>query len=332
MRRAYLFLLITATLCGCGPQHDPRPTSGSGSGTSGKKLRIAVIPKGTSHQFWKSVHAGAQQAAKELGNVEVVWQGPARESDTQQQIEIVQGMVVQRVDGIVLAPNHSESLLESVQEANAKKIPVVIFDSGLKEGAELVSYVATDNEKGGELAAQRLAEVLGDKGNVILLRYRAGSESTEMREEGFLKEMAKHPDIKVLSSNQYAEDTSITAKAKAEQLLLQFKDEVDGMFAVCEPNAEGTLQALENLGYAGKVKFIAFDRSDDLIAGLKEDKVHGIVLQDPERMGYLSVKALVDHIQSKPVETRIPTGEYVATKENMDSDEIKKLLHPKQEE
>ena len=334
-------MLAVTLFLGCGnkptPQAGPngaRPTgarsNGGGSGAA-KKLRIAVIPKGTSHQFWKSVKAGAEQAAKEIGNIEIVWQGPATESDTNQQIDIVQSMVVQRVDGIVLAPNHSESLLGAVQDANAKQIPVVIFDSGLKEGAELVSYVATDNENGGVLAARRLAEVLGYKGNVILMRYRAGSESTEQRETGFLKEIERYKAIKVLSSDQYAEQSTETSKAKAEQLLLQFRDEVDGLFAVCEPNANGALLALDNPDYA-KVKFVGFDASEELIAGMKAGKVHGIVLQDPERMGYLSVKVLVDHLNGKPVENRIPTGEYVATPENMETAEIQKLLHPKQEE
>jgi ribose transport system substrate-binding protein len=106
---------------------------------------------------------------------------------------------------------------------------------------------------------------------------------------------------------------------------------VNGLFAVCEPNANGALIALDSPDYA-KVKFVGFDASDELITGLKEDKVSGIVLQDPERMGYLSVKALVDHINGKEVEKRIPTGEYVATKENMASEQMQKLLHPKQEE
>jgi ribose transport system substrate-binding protein len=332
MRWASLLVVALAVIVGCG-ETSPKPSSGgpTSSGEKGKKLRIAVIPKGTSHQFWKSVHAGAEQAARELGNVEIEWQGPAQESDTNQQIQIVQGMVVRGVDGIVLAPNHSESLVDAVMEANAKRIPVVIFDSGLKEGPEIVSYVATDNAMGGELAAKRLAEVLGEKGNVILMRYRAGSESTEMREEGFLKEIAKHPGMKVLSSDQYAEQSTETAKTKAESLLLQFRGEVDGLFAVCEPNANGALLALDSPDYA-KVQFVGFDASDELITGLKEGKVAGIVLQDPERMGYLSVKALVDHIQGKPVEKRIPTGEYVATKDNMESEQMKKLLYPKQEE
>jgi ribose transport system substrate-binding protein len=328
MRGAWWAIIAVAVLAGCGDTN----TSSSSGNSGGKKLRIAVIPKGTSHEFWKSVHAGAKKAAEEAGNVEIVWQGPASESDINQQISIVEQMVLQGVDGIILAPNHSQSLVPVVQGANDAKIPVVVFDSGLDAGAEIVSYVATDNENGGRLAAERLAEVLGGKGNVILMRYRAGSESTEMREKGFLDKLQEYPDIKVLSSDQYAEGTPESAKAKAEQLLLQFKGEVDGFFAVCEPNANGALLAIENQGGEKKIKFIAFDPSRQLIQGLKDGSVHGIILQDPVQMGYLSVKALLQHLDGQEVEKRIPTGEYVATKENMDTEKIQTLLQPVQQE
>lgn len=333
MRRAFLIVLMTtAIFCGCGPQHDP-PSGGTNTGTGGKKLRIAVIPKGTTHEFWKSVHAGAKQAADELGDVEIVFQGPANEADIEGQIGKVRAMIVNRVDGIVLAPNHSGSLTKVVKEANAASIPVLIFDSALDEGPKIVSYVATDNENGGALAARKLVELLEGKGNVILLRYRTGSESTEMREKGFLEEIKKHPDIKVLSDNQYGESTTEQAKAKTADLLLKFKDEgVDGLFAVCESNCNGALRALEDAGLAGKVKYMAFDPSDQLIEGLKNDSVHGIVLQDPVKMGYLSVKNLVASIRGEQVEKRISTGEHVATKDNMETEEFQKLLHPVQQD
>ncbi len=324
------FLFLTATLLaaplGCGPQAGGG-ANGSGGG-SGDGLTLAVIPKGTSHQFWRSVHAGAEQAAKEIGNVSIVWKGPAQENNTAGQIEVVKNMITRQVDGIVLAPNHSQSLIDAVKEADEEGIPVVIFDSGIGEGAPIVSYVATDNFKGGELAAARLVEALGGKGDVILLRYRAGSESTEQREEGFLAEITKHPGINVLSSDQYGDATTQSALEKAQQLLLRYQGEVDGIFAVCEPNCNGTLLALEQTGLAGKVKFVAFDPSEALIRGLEEGKVHGIVLQDPVKMGYTAVKTLVAHLRNEQVESKISTGEHVATAENMREPQFEKLLHP----
>lgn len=318
MWRKLSVLMLLILIAGCGNTNN-----------SGKKYRIAVIPKGTGHMFWKSVHAGALKAAKELGDVEIIWKGPQKEQDTGLQIEVVKNFITKRVDGICLAPNQATGLVDVVLEANEENIPVVIFDSGLAEGAEFVSYVATDNYKGGQLAADGLAKAMGGKGDVIMLRYRSGSQSTGQREQGFLDQLEeKHPDITVVSSSEYAGATAADAMETATILLNKHRDTVGGIFAVCEPNCNGTLEALEETGLAGKVKFMAFDPSEVLIQGMKDGKVHGIVLQDPVEMGYQSVMAMHKKLSNKEVEKRIPTGEYVATKENMKTEPYDRLLNP----
>jgi ribose transport system substrate-binding protein len=317
--------LLAALLCWLSAGCNSNPESAGGGNDT---LRIAVIPKGTSHEFWKSVHYGAQKAADELGNVEIEWHGPVVESDTGSQIEVVKNMITLGVDGIVLAPNQKGGLVDAVNESIGEGIPVVIFDSGLEEGPEIVSYVATDNFKGGQMAGEAMAKAIGEQGNVILLRYLPGSESTEQREEGFLDALAKYPDINVVSSDQYAGDNATKAKEKADQLLQLHGENLAGIFAVCEPNANGTLEALKNAGLAGKVKFIGFDPSDSLIEALEEGHCHGIVLQDPVQMGYQSVITLVDAINGKPAEAFQSTGEYLATPENMEEPKYQKLLEP----
>ncbi|HLJ12554.1 MAG TPA: substrate-binding domain-containing protein [Planctomycetaceae bacterium] len=326
-------LTVLAELCiglaGC--SHDSAGEKSSGGSPAGRKLRIAVIPKGTTHEFWKSVHAGAANAARELGNVEIIWKGSLLENDRDGQISVVQDFVTQKVDGICLAPLDSQALVPYVKEAREEGIPTVIFDSALDDESDIVSYVATDNYKGGVLAARRLGEVLGGKGGVILLRYNTGSESTVQREEGFLDTLKKEfPNVTILSSNEYSGTTPETSLDKSQQLFIRFRDEVDGVFAVCEPNSTGMLKALEQEGLAGKVKFIGFDPSPQLIQAMREKKLHGIVLQDPVKMGYLGVMTLVEHLQGKRVEKRISTGEYVATPENMDEPEMQRLLSPPQ--
>jgi ABC-type sugar transport system substrate-binding protein len=170
----------------------------------------------------------------------------------------------------------------------------------------------------------------GDSG-VILLRYNPGSESTEQREKGFLETLAKeHPEIKVLSSDQYAGTTPESALDKATDVLNKYRDRAIGIFAVCEPNATGVLGALENTGMAEKVKAVVFDPNRALINGLVDKKLHGIVLQDPVTMGYLGVKTMVAHLEGEKVEKRIVTGVYVATLENMNDPQMKKLLEPAQ--
>lgn len=319
--------MLALVISGCNPSND-RPLSSSSPKGGNDKLRIAVIPKGTSHQFWQSVHAGAEAAAKELGNVEILWKGPETEADTAGQISVVKNFITQHVSGICLAPNHSQALVDVVAEAAAEKIPVVVYDSGLAAGAPIVSYVATDNLQGGKLAGKCLAKAMDNKGKVILLRYKEGSESTEQRERGFLEEIATNPQITVLSSDQYAGTTTQDTLAKATQLLNKYRDEVTGIFSVCEPNANGTLEALLQTGLAGKVKFVAFDPSDSLIRGMEENKVAGIILQDPYEMGRASVLTLVKHLKGEKVESVVSTGEYVATAENQKSDPFDRLLRP----
>lgn len=323
-RELLITVLALVTLNGCGKPNNDR----SEVPTSGKKLRIAVIPKGTSHEFWKSVHFGAEQAAKEIGNVEIIWRGPVVESDTGSQIEVVKSMITMGVDGIVLAPNQKGGLVDSVSEAIDEGIPVVIFDSGLESGPRIVSYVATDNFKGGQMAADEMAKAIGESGNVILLRYLAGSESTEQRENGFLDGLKKYPQIKVVSSDQFGGDNATSAKEKVDQLLQVHQKDLAGIFAVCEPNANGTLEALKNAGVDKQVKLIAFDPSDALIEALKSGSCAGIVIQDPVKMGYLGVKTLVGAIGGEKAEAFTSTGEFFASPSNLDDQRIQQLLKP----
>jgi ribose transport system substrate-binding protein len=281
------------------------------------------------HAFWKSVHAGAKQAAADLPNVGILWQGPQVEDDRTSQIALVETFIQKRVDAIVLAPLDDKALIAPVLQAKAAGIPVVIFDSDLADPEAYVSFVATDNFKGGQIAARRLAEVLGERGKVILLRYVVGSASNEKREEGFLDEVAKHPGIQVVSSDQHAGATVESAMAAAETLLVKFGEgQVDGVFGPNEPVCTGLLRALTSAGRAGKIKFVGFDASDRLLEAMKRGEIHGLVVQDPARIGYEGVKAAVEHLRGRKVEKRIDTGVTLVTLENLSDPTIDKRVHP----
>jgi ribose transport system substrate-binding protein len=295
------------------------------------KPTIAVIPKGTSHVFWQSIHAGAEKAARELG-VTVVWRGPIREDDRDSQVSEVEGFITRGISGIVLAPLDESALVGPVTDARRRSIPVVIIDSGLK-GNDYVSFVATDNRKGGRLAGDHLAEVLHGKGSVVLLRYAEGSESTIQREEGFLEAIAAHPDIKVLSSNQYGGADVEGAYKKSESLLSRYKASdghlaVDGIFCPNESTTHAMMRVLEDNGWAGKVRFLGFDASESIVKGLEAGHIDGLVLQDPVNMGYLGVKTIVSHIRGDAVERRIDTGVRLVTRDHMNDPDVKELLHP----
>ena len=233
------------------PRVDGRTDAAKG-GAKSKKWRVMVIPKGTTHEFWQSVHAGASKAAEALGNVEIVWQGPPREDDRTDQIKLVQNAVASGVDGIVLAPLDARALVEPVEQAIARGIPVVIIDSAL-ESDKISSFVATDNYHGGVLAAQRLGEVLKGEGRIILLRYAVGSASTVDRERGFVETMKKDfPKVVFVSDDQYAGATSDLAQQKAQNLLTRFRGQFDGVFCSNESAAVGMLRALEGAGLLAK--------------------------------------------------------------------------------
>ena len=293
---------------------------------------IAVIPKGTTHEFWKAIHAGAIKAQQELTaagtKVEIIWKGPLREDDRDQQIQVVENFVSRRVSGIVLAPLDSKALVPAVTTAARAKVPVVVFDSDL-QSTNYVSFVATDNFKGGVLAGEQMGKLLGGKGNVILLRYQVGSASTEAREAGFLDAMKKFPGIKIISSDQRGGATRELCYQAAQNVLNRYGKDVNGIFGPCEPVANGIIMALRNVGKAGgTVKVVGFDAGTQTIEAMKKGDVQGIIVQNPVRMSYLAVKTMVEHLQGKPVEQRIDTGVYVVTPENMDTPEMKELLYP----
>lgn len=321
VRRALLLCVVAGVLVSC-----------SGSTPSGtQKITLAVIPKGTSHVFWQSVHAGARRAANETG-VDIVWRGPLREDDRDAQISEVENAIGRRVSGIALAPLDEAALVAPVENAQKRGIPVVIFDSGLK-GDNFVSFVATDNNVGGQLAGDHLAKKLGGKGKVILLRYAEGHDSTSRREEGFLASLKQHPGVEVVSSNQYVGADVEGAYKRIEALLSQHVRPdrtlgIDGLFAVNESSAFAMLRVLQDNGWAGKVHAIGFDASDNLIKGLRDGHLEGLIVQDPVRMGYLSVKTLVSHLKGEKVERRIDTGVRLVTRDIMDQPETQQLLKP----
>lgn len=293
---------------------------------------IAVIPKGTTHEFWKSVHAGAAKAELELNakgvKTRIFWKGPLREDDRDQQIQVVENFASRHVSGIVLAPLDSRALAQPVKGAVQSGVPVVVIDSDLSS-EQHVSFVATDNHKGGMMAGEHMAKLLNGKGNVILLRYQVGSASTEAREKGFLEALSKHPGIKLISADQYSGPTRETGYQAAQNILNRFGSQVNGIFCPCEPPTVAMAKALRDIGKAGgKVKMIGFDSGSASVLDLKNGDLQALVVQDPVKMGYLGVMTMVEHLQGKKPEKRIDTGVVLVTSENMAQPAIRELLEP----
>jgi ribose transport system substrate-binding protein len=323
-RRVVLVGLACALAAGCGGR----------KGEKGKDqpFRIAFVPKGTTHSYWRTIHAGAQKAVADLARegvkVELVWKGPLREDDREQQVQVVESFASQGMDGIVLAPLDRKALVRPVEEAKRLGVPVVIVDSALDSDA-IASFVATDNGAAGALAADEMGRLLGGRGRVLLVRFQEGSASTGMREEGFLTRLREGwPDVRVVSSDQYAGPTRDTGKRAAENVLNRFGREIEGVAVVNETSADGMLLALQDGGLAGRLKFVGFDASPAFVEALRSGQMHAFVLQDPFRMAETAVRTLIEHLQGRPVKPRIDTRVVIVSPANLESAEIKDLLSP----
>jgi len=306
-------------------------SSSDSAGGGAKKWRIAVIPKGTSHDFWNSVHAGVMRAADEFPEIEITWKGPLSEGDTADQVEIVESFIVDGYDGICLAPLDAVALRRPVDEAIRSNVPVVIFDSGLQDQSGIVSYVATNNHRGGQRAGEHLVDLIGGEGKVILMRYDINSQSTELREDGFLEALKPYEEkgaIEFLSRDKHAGPDESGAITLAENLLDSHGEEVDGIFCPNQSTTSGMLTALIRANLAGRVKLVGFDSGENIARGLREGNMQATILQDPVTMGYDAVRVMVEHLRGGDVPGIVETQEALATTENLDDAKIHSLLYP----
>jgi ribose transport system substrate-binding protein len=325
-----LTMLCAAILfSGCDKSAVPQSTGSTTQPSADQRLTIAVIPKGTTHAYWKSLEVGANVAGKELG-VDIKFIGPMKEDDSAGQEGLVEQFVADNISGIVLAPLSDVALLRPVQSATEKKIPVVIIDSALKGevGKDFISYVSTDNKLGGKMAGDEMARILNGKGKLVLLRYTQFSASTNEREAGFLESIHAHPDITLLVENRYAGATESDAQQESENLLDQLR-QADGIFCPNESSVLGMLKVLEQNDLAGKVHFVGFDSSQREMDALRKGEIDALIAQNPVKMGYLGVKTCVEYIRGSHVETTIDTGVQLINRDNLNSPEVVKLLSGK---
>ena len=295
----------------------------AGCGGKGKR-KIAVIPKATSHMFWLTVQKGAFDAGREF-NVEILWNGPASETDFSRQIQIVDSMVAQHVDGIAIAAAERKALVASVERATSANIPVTVFDSGL-DSTQYISYVATDNVEAGRVAARTLIELLGGKGKVGVVMHAPGSASTMDREKGFDEAMAAEgPNIQIVAS-QYGMSDRSKARAAAENILTAHPD-INGIFASSEPSSIGASLAIQGRELKDKVILVAFDASDTMVEDLRNGAIDAMIVQDAHRMGYEAVKTIVDKLNGKTPPRRLDLRAVRVTAKDLGEPEVKRLLN-----
>jgi len=287
------------------------------------KRVVAVIPKGNSDLFWQSVHAGAVKAARE-NNVEVVWNGPATETDYTVQLQIVDAMINRHVDAIALAPTDRQALVGVVERAADRNVPVVIFDSAL-DSQRFVSQVATDNYKAGQMAGERMGKILDGKGKVVIVGVKPGAASAEAREKGFEDVVhQKFPDIQILDK-RFGNAIVAQSMTVAENMLTAHPD-LDGIFASNESGTIGSAQALRDR--RGKVKLVGFDWSPTLLNDLQSGLIDSLVIQDPFQMGYQAVSNAIKHLNGQQVTKIVDMAPRLIDRDNLNTPEVQAQIHP----
>jgi ribose transport system substrate-binding protein len=283
------------------------------------------VPKATSHIFWQSVHAGVAAAGRDL-KVDILWNSPSVETDFSRQIQIVDSMLVQGVDGLAVAASDRAALNASLDRAAQLRIPVTVFDSGV-DSTNYMTFLATNNYEAGQMGARKLAELLGGKGTVAMVLHMPGSYSTMERERGFDDVIKKEfPAIKIVAQ-QYGMSDRSKSMAAAENMLTA-NPSLDGIFCSTEPSSTGTSLALKERNLAGKVKFVAFDSSENMIEDLRAGIIDAMVVQDPFKMGYEAVKTLVDKLHGQIPPKRMDLSARVVTRQNLDRPDVHAVLFP----
>ncbi len=301
--------------------------AGGLAGCSGGKGMpvVGVVPKGTNHTFWQSVHAGAIKAGIEF-DLEILWNAPQLEIDAARQISIVENLITRQVAGIVLAPVDADALVSVVHRAADSGIPVAVFDSGIHTD-RIISFVATDNHLGGVMAARRMGEILDGKGKVGVIGFMPGSASTMKREAGFQETIAREfPDIEFLGTRFNMADRA-KALEEAENLLTAHPD-LAGLFADNESSLDGTVQAVKQRGLAGRVQIVGFDASATLVQDMRDGTIDSIVVQDPFKMGYESTRQMARHLRGEQVAPHINSGAYLLRPDNVDTLAMQAVVFP----
>ncbi len=332
---AGLMAALATALTGCNP--GPKTATESGGNTTvvvtppadkggapGKKYRIAVVPKGTVHEFWQTVKAGAEAAGAE-NNAEIIWKGPTQETDIPGQIAIIEDMMASKVDALVMAACDSKALIPTAKKV-AETIPVVTIDSGLDDPSVARCFVATDNEKGAADAAKTLSQLVGGKGTIGLISFVPGAATSTMRVNGFQNEIKKVPGIHVIGPNYCQSDISKAMDITNDMMTAH--PDLAGIFGANEASAVGAARALEARGQAGKVKLVGFDAAQAQVEALKNGSIQALVVQNPYQMGYLGVKNAVAALKGETVQKRVDTGVTVVTKANLTDPAVVKLLNP----
>lgn len=311
------FMWLTLSLCGC------KDASSEGAET---EKYIAVVCKGSQHEFWKTVEQGAMDAGEELG-IRVTFEAPEDESQIDVQIDMVKKAIENGADAIVLAPLDTDKLNSVIDQAVENGIPVLTLDSDVTTDKR-VATIGTDNESAGAIAARNAAELMGGKGQVAVVSFVEGAQTATERNNGFINEMQDkyNGDIEIVGVEYSGGDAEL-----AKELAIQFIKKYPNLKCIYGPNegcAVGVAAAVKELGLEDKIIVIGFDSSDDEIAYLAEGTINGMMVQNPYNMGYLGVRNINKVLEGKTIEEKIDTGVTYVYGDNLYDEDTQWLLYP----
>ncbi|WP_303968703.1 ABC transporter substrate-binding protein [Sporosarcina ureae] len=299
--------------------------SGDGAGEIEEgKPYVAVVSKGFQHQFWQAVKQGAEEAAEEF-DVSLTFEGPESESQVDKQVEMLQAALDKKPDAIGFAALDSKAASPLLKEADSKDIPIIAFDSGVDSDIPLAT-ASTDNRAAAALAADKMAEAIGEEGKVALIVHDQTSVTGTDRRDGFKEQIeSKYPKIEIVDIQYGAGDhLKSTDLAKA---VMQAHPDLKGMFGSNEGSAIGVVNAVNELNKGGKITIIGFDSGKQQLDAVKSGVMTGAVTQNPVGIGYETVKAAVEALDGKELEKVIDTGFYWYDKDNIDDEEIQAAVY-----
>jgi ribose transport system substrate-binding protein len=317
---------LAAALAGCGAEKHESGGSSSGTKKSGE-IRLAVVPKAVGFSFWEDAHKGAECAASKQNDVKVQWDGVSAETNVSGQVDLLQNFLASGVDGLVYAATDAKTLANVTNAALDKNTPVVNIDSGTDPQPKQVPVFATDNVQAASKVPDILAKKLGKQGGkVAFIPFQAGTVTNDQRTQGFKEGLKKHPELKLVATQSSQSD--VNTGLRVTQDILTAHPDLNAIFAANEPGVIGAAQAVKQAGKTGKVTIVGWDAAPDEVKGVEDGAITALVVQNPFRMGYDGVTAMVKRIRQGTQPQSEDTGVTFVTKANLNQPDTQALLRP----
>jgi ribose transport system substrate-binding protein len=315
---AVAVLALLAGLSGCGDDDN-----GDSASSGDKSHSITFVQGVKGDEFYVSMACGAQEEAKKVGaQLEVT--GPEK-WDVAQQTSVVNSVAAKKPDAVLVAPVDVEAMRGPLQQLKTNGSKIVEVDTKLNDDSLRESTIASNNEEGGTLAAKTLAELIGDKGKVLLINVKPGISTTDARAKGFETELKNHPNIQYLGV-QYNNDDPNKAAAIVTSTLAAHPD-LAGIFAANVFTGEGAATGLQQAKKQGAVKLVAFDATPKQVEALEAGAIQALIAQKPYEIGVQGVQQAVAALEGKSVQKEISTDLVAVTKENMNQPDVNKYLY-----